>query len=120
MNVLGLPSHWPEAARLSLERLTSTVLEGCGSCVHASWGARPHYLEDALAAGEIDDFRLVACSQGAAIRDKDGGLEVLQFCSRWNSTASAAEPPPIPESAPAGAARSSLARPGLIPPASRS
>lgn len=119
MNSLIVPSHWPDVARGALLKLMATAREGCGSCVHAGWGSRPADGDDAFSVCDENDFRLVTCAQGAASRDKDGGLEVLQFCTRWNGVASASEPPPIPESMSAGGARFSVARPGLIPPAAQ-
>ena len=115
MNSNALPSHWPEAARLALLELTATVPDGCGSCVHAGWGALPPYGIDSSASCASDDFQLVVCAKGAAIRAKDGRLEVLRYCTRWNGDSVAGEPPPLPDSSLSGAARFSPARPGLIP-----
>lgn len=115
MNSQDASFHWPDAARRALTEFKATVLDGCGSCGHAGWGALPPCGSNLGAACVAADFNLIVCAKGVAGRDKDGRLEVLRYCTFWNGDGAPAEPPPIPESTPSGGAWFSPARPGLIP-----
>lgn len=97
MNAIESASHWSEDGRRALREAKAKTADGCGSCIHAGWGALPDVDSGDGKACDLD-FVLIACAKGVVILGRDGRLQPQQFCTLWNSAPSSSEPPPIPDS----------------------